>query len=74
MRVRTPLAEISPRLLAGVDARGRRRLLVSLRAEEAPLSDTRSRGLSVQTMELSIGAACCDARGLRPGSRSTGAF
>jgi hypothetical protein len=42
----------APRLLAAVDSRGRRHLLVALEAEEPALVDAGSRGLSVLTEEL----------------------
>jgi hypothetical protein len=52
LRVCPPLPEISPRLLAGLDARNERRYLIRLTSEECVLNDTRSRGLSVHTQGM----------------------
>ena len=52
-RVRPPLLEVTPRLLASLAANGDRRFLVALLPNEEALEDTRSRGLSIRTLELS---------------------
>lgn len=51
-RVRPPLPEVTPRLLASLAANGDRRFLIALQADEDALEDTRSRGLSIRTLEL----------------------
>ena len=46
------LPEMTPRLLAAVDARGRRHLLIALNDYDEACEDTNSRGLSVVTQDL----------------------
>ena len=64
--------DATPRLLAAIDSRGRRHLLVSLMAEEKAFQDGSSRGLTIATQELTLRAgdaeryidiACEDASG-----------
>lgn len=51
-RVRAPLPEVTARLLASLAANGDRRFLIALQPGEDALEDTRSRGLSIRTLEL----------------------
>lgn len=64
--------DATPRLLAAIDSRGRRHLLVSLMTEEKDFRDVSSRGLTIATRELTLRAgeagryidiACEDASG-----------
>lgn len=48
--------EATPRLLAAVDSRGRRHLLVSLTPDEEAFGDASSRGLTIATEELTLRA------------------
>jgi len=51
-RVRPPMPEVCTRFLASLSASGERRFLIPLQPEEESLEDTRSRGLSVRTLEM----------------------
>jgi len=51
-RVRAPLPESCPRLLGGVGGGGGRKWIIALTAGETELSDRKSRGVSVATVEL----------------------
>lgn len=51
-RVRPPVPEVTSRLLASVAENGDRRFLIELEPGEEALEDTRSRGLSIRTLEL----------------------
>lgn len=51
---RAALPEVSARLLGGLDARGRRHLLVRLAEDEAEYGDARGRGVSVRTLLLTM--------------------
>ena len=64
--------DATPRLLAAIDSRGRRHLLVALMAEEKAFQDASSRGLTIATQDLTlqggeseryIDIACEDASG-----------
>jgi hypothetical protein len=54
-RVRTPFPELMPRLLGSVSVRGERRFLIALGENESAKDDTRSRGVSLRTLELTDG-------------------
>jgi hypothetical protein len=49
---RVALPAATPRLLAGIDARGRRYVLIALLEDDEPYKDVNSRGLSVVTQDL----------------------
>jgi len=51
---RLAVPDVTPRLLAALDANARRHLLVPLRAGDEELRDAQSRGVSVLTKELSV--------------------
>lgn len=49
---RQALPHVTNRILAAIDARGRRHVLVALASDDEPLHDKSSRGLTVETEEL----------------------
>ena len=51
--------EATSRLLAALDSRGRRHLLIQLRPEDEAFHDASSRGLTADTAELTLGAGEC---------------
>jgi hypothetical protein len=54
LTARLAAPDVTDRLLAGIDAEGRRHLLVQLRPADAEMRDVQSRGLSVVTSDLLV--------------------
>src|SRR5262245_41567133 len=54
LTARFALPIVTERLLAAVDANGRRHLLVPLNSDDEGLRDAQSRGVSVATRELTV--------------------
>lgn len=72
LQVRIAAPNVSERLLAGLDASGKRHFLIALRGDEVPVQDTQSRGIQAVTRELTmakdatatyIDVACLDPAG-----------
>ena len=61
LTARLAVPELTDRLLCAIDAELERHLLVPLQADEQALRDTQSRGLSVETNELTV-QGCSPAR------------